>query len=190
MASAPFTVNDIVQCSGKTCLITSITSPLGFNKFHLVDIDTGCSFVAYRHQLHHTEIAAALIPNFEGEFDNELDNVIEAIEVDVVEEIEEIDEDLPEAAVPNPRWGAATPAEVERLQANRHSAHTDTQTKWAAAMFRGKCSPNFVLFLRNVPSSNEGAILVFLDKIPQSFIFVEAETGNRKHLLPIPFTTS
>ena len=58
-----FTVNEIVKCGGKICLITNISNKLCHNRYTTVNIDTEEKIVAFGFQLQQCdEINAVLLP--------------------------------------------------------------------------------------------------------------------------------
>ena len=123
------TEGECVRFKGKTCLMNSITSRLGWNQYNLVDIDTGHSCVAARYQLER-------IPCLDTDL---VDDIFEA-EI-IVEETEEevvgtnLDDEKPVG--PARLWSNRTEDDLVRLQENRHSKSTSQQTKWARKVFRG-----------------------------------------------------
>ena len=130
MASSLFTVGELVKCQERTCLITQIVDRLGFNRYHVTDIDTGHSSIKFCYELKRCdEIAAALLP--------------EVFVADVkVEDEADIPEELgaeqdPPVQPATTRWAVLSEDEVDHIAENRHSKHTATQTKWAAKVFRG-----------------------------------------------------
>ena len=130
MASSLFTVGELVKCQERTCLITQIVNRLGFNRYHVTDIDTGHSSIKFWYELKRCdEIAAALLP--------------EVFVADVkVEDEADIPEELgaeqdPPVQPATTRWAVLSEDEVDHIAENRHSKHTATQTKWAAKVFRG-----------------------------------------------------
>jgi len=125
MATHPFAVGEIVKCKDKTCMITSISHQLGFNRFSITDIDTGHTFRAFGYELSRcAEITAALLPEmFEGQM--------------VEEEAATPDAEADMSVERGPRWAMLSEAELDEIAENRHSKHTATQTKWAAKVFRG-----------------------------------------------------
>ena len=130
MASSLFTVGELVKCQERTCLITQIVNRLGFNRYHVTDIDTGHSSIKFCYELKRCdEIAAALLP--------------EVFVADVkVEDEADIPEELgaeqdPPVQPATTRWAVLIEDEVDHIAENRHSKHTATRTKWAAKVFRG-----------------------------------------------------
>ena len=128
MASAPVplvSVGDCVRHDGRTWLVTAIRNVVGWNQYHLVDLDTGLSVVRARFQLE-------TIPFIDVVADGDFDGTMEA----KVEVTRTSSED--EGAGPSSRqWNERSESELTRLQENRHSKSTAHQTKWAAKIFRG-----------------------------------------------------
>lgn len=132
MASAMFTVGEIVKCQEKTCMITEIVNRLGFNRYQVTDIDTGHSFMAFSYELKRCdEIAAALLPEV---FVDEVMEDEAAVPVEPAMELMEWDTPVEPAPT---RWAMLSEDEVDHIAENRHSKHTATQTKWAAKVLRG-----------------------------------------------------
>ena len=131
MASQPVplvTEGECVGFKGKTCLVNSITSRLGWNQFHLVDIDTGHNCVAARYQLERilfldTDLADDIF---------EADVVVEETEEDVVG-TDLVDE---RPVGPAQLWSNHTDDDLVRLQENRRFKSTSQQTKWAQKVFQ------------------------------------------------------
>ena len=133
MATEPVplvTVGECVSYDGKTCMVTSIENALGWNQYHLVDIDTGHSCVAARYQL-------TVIPFLNTLMDGEtFDTAVRPTE----DPKTSVDTDLhvdDDGRGPTRLWSNRTDLDLQRLQENRHSKSTSQQTKWATRVFRG-----------------------------------------------------
>ena len=132
MASQPVPLDSEGECvrfKGKTCLVNSITSRLGWNQYHLVDIDTGHSCVAARYQLER-------IPFLDTDL---ADDIFEADVVVKEAEEEVVGTDLADEKPVGPvrLWSNRTEDDLVRLQENPHSKSTSQQTMWARKVFRG-----------------------------------------------------
>ena len=133
----PFTVNEVVKCKGKICLITDIRNVLGFNEFTLVDIDTGSTLIARRYQMERSdEVAAALLPEFQLS-DDHLIATTEDIDMPLLDH----DDASDQPDTNSTRWARVTEDDINNLAANRHSHHTGSQTKWAVRLFKGRKLP-------------------------------------------------
>ena len=128
MASAPVPLVSVGECvrhDGRTWLVTAIRNVVGWNQYHLLDLDTGLSVVRARFQLE-------TIPFIDVVAGGDFDGTMEA----KVEVTPTSSED--EGAGPSSRqWNERSESELTRLQENRHSKSTAHQTKWAAKIFRG-----------------------------------------------------
>ena len=129
MASSRFTVGELVKCHERTCLITQIVNRLGFNRYHVTDIDTGHSSIKFCYELKRCkEIPAALLHEVF------VADVTVEDEADIPEELSAEWEPPVQPAIT--RWVVLSEDEVDHIAENRHYKHTATQTKWAAKVFR------------------------------------------------------
>ena len=128
MASAPVPLVSVGECvrhDSRTWLVTAIRNVVGWNQYHLVDLDTGLSVVRARFQLE-------TIPFIDVVTDGEFDGTMEAKVEPQVTRTSSVDE----GAGPSSRqWNERSKSELTRLQENRHSKSTAHQTKWQPRSF-------------------------------------------------------
>lgn len=141
--SAPtlFSVNEIVRVRGQVGLISGIVNQLGFNRYTVINIDTGEEMVAFGYELRHCdEVSAALLPPMEVSFEDESegdaaasmgDQGVQAVHPTGDET--KADQQTDRGA----RWAKISDSELDTIAQNRHSGNTANQTKWAVSVFRG-----------------------------------------------------
>ena len=109
-------------------MITDITKSIAWNDYHIVNIDSGATAVTQRYKLEHIPfLNHAEMEGF----------TLEPMEPDAG--TKQPDEAAPYVN-PNPsrKWAGVSEASLAKLQANRHSKHTDNSTRWAVRIFRGE----------------------------------------------------
>jgi len=126
-----FSSGDIVNYRGQsTCVVLSTSNQLGFNVYHLLELDTGYTIRSSAH-----EIASAVDSN-----------VIDLPDIEV--ELPVMDDDLVELGEQTAVKKETKPArfkilddnELDELASKRTEKTTDKQTAWAVKMFKGKYS--------------------------------------------------
>ena len=129
-----FSLNQIINFKGKTCLITNIFKVLGFHQYEVVDIDTGHRMRAMGYQMAPSEeVSAALLPEFQM-MEEEIEIPAEPSSSTITTtESDNVNTDTVNSA----RWAKMTEIELNALAENRHSQYTANQTRWAAKAFKG-----------------------------------------------------
>ena len=130
-APVPFVLNgQFVSFNGTTCLVTGIDPKLGFNKYSLLDIDSGRSILAHRHELERVEVLDMGLEQELFGMDAEMD-CGENSYVDL------LDEEKPSRPVTD-RFAKISTEELDKISAERNCPNTMQQTKWAMNIFRGE----------------------------------------------------
>ena len=117
------TVGEFVRHNDRTWQVTDIVNTVGWNQYHLVDIDTGESVVRARYQLDTIPFLDIMAPDEDFE-----------LEIQVTHpEMAPTSNSEPSSR----QWNDRSDADLDRLQESRHSKSTGNQTKWASKIFRG-----------------------------------------------------
>ena len=105
----------------------------GFNKYSLLDVDSGKQITAHRHQLLKLDV-------IELDFDSPMDT----IEGDAgpPTQISTLPSEDNETNEPNSttRFLSVTENDLDKLASERSSQTTQQQTKWGIKVFRGTCN--------------------------------------------------
>ena len=114
-------VTDYVKCEGRTCFIQEIDNSMGFNVYHIVDIDSGVKLRKPRYQLE-------FIPT-------------ELVAVGLADDIpwdEEILETVPDQKeIKEKQFATVSGQELDQIELNRNSTRTKMQTNWGVGVFKG-----------------------------------------------------
>ena len=114
-----YSPSDLVKYKDKgQYIVLSVQTNLGFNKYHIMNIEDGHSEQASSHEL--TKINTN-IPKKEEDIETPEEN------------IEELNEN-----VVKPRFKTLKPEELDDLARKRTEKTTDKQTTWAIRIFKGK----------------------------------------------------
>ena len=73
-----YEISEVVKFQGHDCIIVNITNELGFNKYHLIDLDTGMGVKAFIHQLDKRAMDGQVITIIDGNGPSETASVPDA----------------------------------------------------------------------------------------------------------------
>ena len=111
-----FLPGDLLNYKGNTqCLMISSYAEGGVNRYNVLNLDTRQNFVAFRHDLQLIDLDYVL---------KDLDH-------------EDLNFNLPEEP-PKKRFKTVTKEQLDNIAAQKTEQSTQTQTKWAVKLFRGK----------------------------------------------------
>lgn len=115
MPHPKFSPGDIVSYRGKsTCVVLSTTNELGFNIYHLLDLDSGVSIRSSAHE------------------------IISAVEANIINLPDiELEPTSPEKTPTKARFQLMNDGELDDLASKRTEKATDRQTSWAVKVFKG-----------------------------------------------------
>ena len=119
-----FQVGEFVNSNGRTCYIEEIQNVLGFNRYILVDIDSGVTLNKAAFEIEKTELKVVTVPE-----DMEM-------EMPDIPEIPKKNETTENTA--KERFPKVSTKELDNIELNRTSENTKKQTSWAIMIFKGK----------------------------------------------------
>ena len=119
----PLSVGKFVFYDGHCGYITSIDNALGFNRYNVLDLDSGITVQKYHYQLQ--PMKEDPLPVSVAD-----DILFQLNPAPVVEEIKEKDD--------KKRFASVTADELDTIEANRNSSRTKRQTSWAVGIFKGE----------------------------------------------------
>ena len=108
-------VGDYVLSEGRTCFITKIVNSLGFNTYHIVDMDSGVVLTKARYQLEYLPILAS--------GDDDADFQQQNIELKQEKTTE--------------RFANVSSSDLDEMELNRSSLKMKQQTLWAVKILKG-----------------------------------------------------
>ena len=124
---------------GRTCMILSVTSELGFRRFHLIDLDDGKQYLAHKHEL----------SKYKTVNDNEQGSGDESDEDEKSDQMHNIDEsseepmpEVPQPEVKQPelpsRFATTSEQDLADIESHTKAKTTHNQTKWGVKIFKGR----------------------------------------------------
>lgn len=126
-APVPFVeCGQFVCYENKTCLVTAVEPNLGFNRYSLLDIDTGKTISAHRFQLERVAV-----------MDLDLNT---NIEMDAGIDFQESSTNESTLEEQGKRFLQLTDKDLDMLSAERNCKNTIQQTKWGINVLRGRSS--------------------------------------------------
>ena len=131
-----FEVGEVCYLGAKSVLILNITAQLGFNKYHVIDIDTGEQAMVHRHEL------------FKSAEVNLRDDSDDDLQIDVKEN-DAINEN--ENEQPNQRFATTTEEDLNNIESNTKAQTTHNQTKWGVKIFKGEQLIKQIHFFEHYP---------------------------------------
>lgn len=133
-----FSVGETVKVRNNVCQILSITNALGFNRYHVIEVDTGKSHNCSKYEM---EKAPEFFACFNTEMtdDNTEDgNMMIEDEDDFVIDENMAMVDQPQVAVnPTARFPNVSDEDLNQLAEEKNSNQTKKQTSWAVKILKG-----------------------------------------------------
>ena len=118
---------DHVYCEGRTCFIQHISNTLGFNEYHMVDIDSGVLLKRPRYKLEYVPVEVLAVGALADDtsFDEE------------IKENETVAKSPKNEGNTKKRFASVSVQELDEIELNRNSSRTKMQTNWGVGVFRG-----------------------------------------------------
>ena len=132
-----YQVGDIVEFRrhgvSRTCLITAVTNDLGFNDYHMCDMDTGDQVSGNGPELSPVTMITSDL------FDAWTDDVqASSVPTSVSSQISDSTATRPQHTQPaKSRFAQVSEGDLDRLAEARMSENTKAQTKWGTQIFKG-----------------------------------------------------
>jgi len=131
-----YSIGEVITFKAKQCMINSITNPLGYDRFHLIDLANGDLLLASHFQLGKVQ---ECVIDFDDDMD--FDDAGPCEIQDTSHETGDIPFTCNPASVAPPHANYVDRfrqlSELEMLAAKRLSENTTAQTKWSVRTFKG-----------------------------------------------------
>lgn len=132
---------EIVCFQEKTCIVTNVNPDLGFNTYNLLDIDSGKTVRAHRHQLDKVNVVDLGLSLDYSDNEWEADEHTSAGASTSTEPTGAVYNDpMPEIQLKQSRFAKVTQEDLDKLSTERNAQNTTQQTKWGVKVFRGNSS--------------------------------------------------
>ena len=114
---------EYVRTDGRTCYVDHVSNTLGYNEYHLIDIDSGTQLKRARYQLE-PMVALNLVAVPDDNFERMADTMY-------------IPHEKPQKETKK-RFADVSVTELDQIEENRTSKRTRQQTVWAVSVFKGE----------------------------------------------------
>ena len=161
-------VGEFVISQGKTYQVIFVDNKYGFNKYKLIDIDSGNIIIAHRHQIDKMVDPIDLESDFPLDGDAGMATASNPVGGDtyMITENEEEKEETPRPSTNcgTGRFLQVTASDLDNIAEERSSKNTKVQTKWGVKILRG--NPFIYSYVAALPLLYNTMISLAINHIP------------------------